>query len=305
MGIEKKQIDRPGDRINDTISYEGVKLNDIKSTSFGYGEAYQLNQAQKYRNRKKNHWKHRIKTAKDLVENHVLPRLKTKPKQESVVVDVGCSIGTFAIEFSKMGYSSYGIDFDASALKIAKQLAQEEKVKPEFHCGDVSNWKSLFPPIDIAICFDLFEHLHDDELGAFLVMLKKQLSQEGCLVFHTFPTQYDHIFNTNFILRFPLFPFVFLSASLFNRIVKCYSCLVDIAFLWFKGMTYKEKIKNEGHCNPLTKERLTDIFHRAGYDLLFFESSNLYGCAGKGDRLFARQPITDRNLYGVAIPSAN
>jgi len=279
-------------------------LNNIKPTSFGYGKAYQLNQAEKYRNKRNNHWKYRIELAKKLVADHVIPRIDPNLKKDFILVDVGCSIGTFAIEFSKMGYTSYGVDFDASALKIAEQLAHEENTKPEFHCGDVSNWSSRFPPIDIAICFDLFEHLHDDELGAFLITLKKQLSREGCLVFHTFPAQYDYIFYANFIISFPMIPFSILSTGLFNRVVKCYSRLIDIGLLCTKGVTYREKIKNEGHCNPLTTDRLTDIFQRAGYDLVFLESANLYDFKTIGRRLFDRHPIADRNLYGVALPSA-
>ncbi len=35
-------------------------------------------------------------------------------------MDVGCSIGTFAIEFAAKGYRSFGIDFDQTALDIAR-----------------------------------------------------------------------------------------------------------------------------------------------------------------------------------------
>lgn len=119
-----------------------------KETFYKYGREYQLKQAEKYKNRENNHWKFRIDMAKTLVERYSLPRFKGKPNKEVIVVDVGCSIGTFAIEFAKMGYQSFGIDLDKSALDIARQLS---------HIG-------------------------------------KQLSNEGSLVSHTFPTQYDYIF---------------------------------------------------------------------------------------------------------------
>lgn len=272
----------------------------LKTTSYEYGRAYQLKQADKFRNRRNNHWRYRIALAQKLVEHHARPRLQGRSNDDIVIVDIGCSIGTFAIEFAKMGYCSYGIDFDNSALEIARHLAQEENVSPEFICGDVSDWSQKLPTIDIAICFDVFEHLHDDELGSFLTGIKKQLSKQGSLVFHTFPTQYSHIFlNKRFYIRYPLLPFSLFPPSKFDVIVKGYSCLIDMGLLLTKGATYKESVKLSGHCNPTTAERLTDILKRAGYEIIFIESSNLYDLKGSVGIRFPRQPIAHGNIYGV------
>ena len=250
-----------------------------------------------------NHWKSRIDLSKTLLERYSLPVLQGKPNQEVIVVDVGCSIGTFAIEFAKMGYSSFGIDFDSSALEIARQLAQEENVSPEFICGDISDWADNFPKIDIAICFDIFEHLHDDELGALLTSIKRHLSKEGSIVFHTIPTPYYYIFFKKAYIRYFLMPFKCLSPQKFNLIPKVYSSFLGIARLLMKGSTFKESIKMKGHCNPTTPERLNDILRRAGYKSLFLESSNLYKFHESIQKQFQHQPITHKNLYGVAIPS--
>ncbi len=272
----------------------------LKSTSYEYGKTYQLKQAEKYRNRKSNHWRHRIALAQRLVEHHARPRLRGRSNSDIVIVDVGCSIGTFAIEFAKMGYRSYGIDFDDSALDIARHLAREENVSPEFIGGDISDWSKKFPTIDIAICFDIFEHLHDDELGSFLSGIKRQLSKQGSLVFHTFPAQYSHIFfNNRSYVRYPLLPFRPLRPSKFSVIVKAYSSLLDIWLLLAKGVTYKESIKVSGHCNPTTAERLTDILRRADYEIIFIESSNLYDLKGSIQIQFPNQPIAHGNIYGV------
>jgi SAM-dependent methyltransferase len=275
-------------------------MNIIKETSFEYGKDYQLIQAEKYRNRDNNHWKNRIELAQRLIDRHVLSRIENKIEQITAV-DIGCSIGTFAIEFAKSGYQSYGIDFDNSALDIARQLAKEENVSPEFICGDVSNWSDSFPNIDIAMCFDIFEHLHDDELGSLLTSIRRQMSKDGSLVFHTFPTQYDYIFFGKF--RYPLLPFTyFASSKFFNVIVKIYSRLLDIGLLLKKGVTYKESIKKYGHCNPTTIERLTEILHRAGYEIKFIESSNLYDFKYSIQQQFSHQSISHRSIYGVAVP---
>jgi len=268
-----------------------------------YGREYQLNQEKKYRDRKNNHWKIRIELAKKLVEMYSLPRLGAKETQEIIVVDVGCSIGTFAIEFAKMGYKSFGIDFDSSAIEIAKKLACEENVSPVFVIGDVSDWKETIDGIDIAIFFDIFEHLHDDELGSLLKSIKNAISKGGSVVFHTFPTQYDYMFFGKKYLRWGLIPFKYLSPSKFNLITKAYASLYDIALLFKKGSTYKELMKVSRHCNPLTSLRLKDILGRAGYELLFLESSNLYDEEKSIQKQFRNQPMSYRNLYGVAIPS--
>lgn len=275
-------------------------MSSIKSTSFEYGQNYQKTQADKYKNRASNYWKHRVELAHRLVEDHALPRFPSS-NQSINIVDIGCSIGTFAIEFAKKGFRTFGVDFDQSALEIAQQLATDEGVSPEFVCGDVADWNEKYPQIDIAICFDIFEHLHDDELGAFLGSIRRQLSSQGCLVFHTFPTEYDYIFNTYF--KYPILPLAFLSPrGFFRRALRIYALFVDILMLIKKGVTHKELIKRHGHCNPLTMERLRDIMERSGYELLVFDSANLYEEPRSFRNRFARHSLTHRNMYGVAVP---
>jgi 2-polyprenyl-3-methyl-5-hydroxy-6-metoxy-1,4-benzoquinol methylase len=279
----------------------GVKMttNKLKETSTEYGRDYQIRQANKYRNRTNNHWQKRIALSFNLVNKYVAKSLKKSP-EETIVADFGCSIGTFAIEFSKLGYQAFGIDSDPSALDVARQLAQEENVTPKFICGDISEWSDIFPSqIDIAICFDIFEHLRDDELGSFLQSVKKTLLKNGYLIFHTFPTQYDYIFFSNKHTHWPLLPFKNIKTSRFDKLVKIYSSLLDVWFLITKGKTHKERIKNSRHCNPLTKERLKDIFLRSGFKIICLESSQLYPFKKDRQRIFYKQPITYRNLFGV------
>jgi 2-polyprenyl-3-methyl-5-hydroxy-6-metoxy-1,4-benzoquinol methylase len=276
-----------------------MPINKIRKTFAEYGQDYQINQANKYRNRTNNHWQKRIALSFDLVNKYVVKNLNKSP-QESIVVDVGCSIGTFAIEFAKLGYQSFGVDFDHSALDIARQLSQEEKVSPKFICGDINEWPDIsLSQIDIAICFDIFEHLHDDELGSFLQSIKKTLSRNGYLVFHTFPTQYDYIFFSKRYTYWPLIPFKNIRTSRFDKLAKIYSLFLDIYFLIRNGKIHKDMIKNNQHCNPLTKERLEDIFLRGGFKIIYLESSQLYPFKKDVQNIFSKQSISYRNLFGV------
>jgi 2-polyprenyl-3-methyl-5-hydroxy-6-metoxy-1,4-benzoquinol methylase len=286
-------------------------MKTIKQSSYTYGNEYQNHQVEKYRNRQHNHWKYRIQLAFDLVEKFAKPAFQNRKEKELVVVDVGCSIGTFAIEFAKLGYQAYGIDFDSTALEIGKELSNEEDVNVIFINSDISNWSNLaLPKIDIAVCFDIFEHLHDDELGSLLTSIKNQLSENGRLIFHTFPTEYDYLFYfersnvkifTPCLRRIPLMMAKNLPEKYFERFVRVYASFFDILYLLLKGRTYKDSIKNNSHCNPLTKKRLEDILIRSGYEILDIETTQLYQFKNHIYQIFSSQPISHRNLFGAAI----
>jgi hypothetical protein len=155
---------------------------------------------------------------------------------------------------------------------------------------------------------DVFEHLHDDELGAMLQSLRKQMTENSSLVFHTFPTQYDYLFNgTKGRYRYPLLPFRRLKPATFTRIVRAYASLLDAYWLLRTGTDRREKIKKKSHCNPLTLERLTDIALRAGFEIKIMELEQLYPdylftASPEIQGNFREQPISYRNLSGVLVP---
>lgn len=223
------------------------------------------------------------------------------------LVDIGCSVGLFAIKFSKMGYNAYGVDFDQTAIDIAQKLNQDDGGSAIFFKMDVSDW-NLVNPIDIALCFDIFEHLHDDELGAMLFGIKKKLSPNGCIVFHTLPLQYDYLFwnQSKLKIEFPFILSLFKNSSpeKFSRIVILYAMIIDFFYFMRYGAIHKDLIKKDGHCNPLTKKRLEDIFLRAGYKFIFLESGFLGDSQfdKKQRDYFYKQSITHRSLRGIAIP---
>jgi len=245
--------------------------------------------------------------ADSLIENHVFPGFGDARPEAITLVDVACSTGLFAIEYSKKGYNSYGVDFDIHAIEIARELNEEEGANATFVQMDVSDW-DLEQTIDIAICFDVFEHLHDDELGSLLVGLRRKLSERGCLVFHTAPLQYDYLFWSDQLgmIEFPLAlgMLKFLPKSKFTRLVDIYARLKDIYSLSKGGLTRKDRIKKEVHCNPLTKKRLVDILERCGYQIMDIESGFLGNSQlpRKNRKFYHKQEVTHRSLWGVAKP---
>jgi 2-polyprenyl-3-methyl-5-hydroxy-6-metoxy-1,4-benzoquinol methylase len=274
-----------------------------KSTSYAYGEAYQLEQVAKHRARASNHWRDRIALAHSLVDKWALPRLAGKRPEETTVLDVGCSVGTMAIEFALRGFRAAGVDFDEAALRIGRGLCEEEGVSVEFFNGDVADWRQLAGrPLDIVLCFDIFEHLQDDELGAMLQAIRREMSAAATLVFYSFPLQFDYVFFSRDFLSWPLVPFRALAPERFERVARAYASALDAGLLLTTGKTYKERIKPLSHCNPTTRQRLGDILLRAGFEIACLETSNIYSEKGHIKQRFAAQPIAHRQVYGAAYP---
>jgi len=266
-------------------------------------KSFQKKLLEKYYNRNNNHWRLRIELARRLVEFYALPRLKLiKHINEIVVVDLGCSIGTFALEFAREGYRAYGLDTDAEAINIAHQLAYEEKSDACFIQANITRLNSInIPPIDIAICFDIFEHLHDDELGVLLQSIRRKFSNHGTLIFHTFPTQHDYLFYQERLITKFLSLFIHLNPLWFERLTNICANIYDVYTLLTIGKTYQETIKYSNHCNPTTIKRLKDILIRAGYKILVLESTQLYSFQIDIQKQFFNHPLSHRNIYGVAV----
>jgi 2-polyprenyl-3-methyl-5-hydroxy-6-metoxy-1,4-benzoquinol methylase len=277
-----------------------------KETSYAYGEAYQRQQVTKHRERRTNHWQKRIALAHRMVDEWVLPRFEGRPPSSITVIDVGCSIGTMAIEFALRGFRTRGVDFDGSALVIARELCREEQVAVEFYQCDVADLqKTSGEMVDVALCFDIFEHLHDDELGAMLQAIRRQMNPQGSLVFYSFPLQFDYLFFSRDFLNWPLVPFRWLSPKRFQSITRAYASLLDAGLLLTTGQSYAERIKKQAHCNPTTPARLQNILTRAGYDVACLETTDIYSFKPSVRKRFARQPIVDRQVFGVAYKRAN
>ena len=284
-----------------------------KATSYSYGDEYQRQMLVYYR---------RLKTdSKDstVLQTHLWVRQlieeaharQGRRKEDTVVVDVGCSVGTFAIECSKMGFRSFGVDFDKSAIELARQLNAEEGASAEFHQMDVSDWGGRFPLINIAVCADIFEHLHDDELGSLLVSLRKNLSDDGFIVFHTAPQEFDYIFwrksGDAGLVKLPWVfrPFKWLPDEYFTRLTRIAALALDIWLVASRGATYKEHIKAADHPNPLTRSRLIDILNRAGYEIVSVTTRTSEEQMDPRHREFFRtRAVTHRSLYGLARPHA-
>jgi len=105
-------------------------------------------------------------------------------------------------------------------------------------------------------------------------------------------------------VRFPFWlqPFKYLSTKWFARIVKIAALKLDILYVLKSGMTYKERMKKDAHCNPLTRDHLQDILNRAGFYLEYMDTGFLDESQYTlKDKLhFRKHPITHRSIFGIA-----
>ena len=263
-----------------------------------YNSTYVNTQLDKFRNRHSNHWQYHISLAKKLVADYA-------PPPPASLLDLGCSIGTFALEFALDGYDTIGLDFDAKALEQGRELAKELGCRPKWVCGDAGAF-SLRKKVDTIVCFDLLEHLDDNVIAKLLECVSDSLKSGGTFVFHTFPTTLDHIFYKRFFTCLPLIPFRSLSKRNFEILVSWYAVFLDLFYLLRYGKTHKRVIAETVHPNPLSKKRLQCFIKDAGLDIIHFDMSLdsvnplKLGQGVLAKKFFANQSVALRSIWGVA-----
>ena len=90
-----------------------------------------------------------VRKKKYFVENHILKFADFKKYKNKNVLEIGCGIGTDAVEFIKNGANYIGIDYSDESVKIAKirsEILKLSKKKPEFivdNCEELKKIKKL------------------------------------------------------------------------------------------------------------------------------------------------------------------
>ena len=277
-----------------------------------YGESQQTKLLARYRARESNHWASRLRLGEDLLDVYGAWCRENRVSEPHHILDAGCAIGTFAIEFAKKGYQCCGIDISPDAIRIANQLAAEEGVpEARFFYGDIKNWR--FPgdegseDVDAIFAMDLIEHLHDHEMEEMLRSFAGYLKKGGAFVFHTFPTRYEPIFfnRSKPYLSHILVPFRRLPKNVFSYVLESWFLVLNMLHFFKHGNIYLNEIKNRGHCNPTTAQRLEKIFQRCGYQVVKMETGNMYrGLSSSWEPFYSKfdnQPDAHRHIWGVAV----
>jgi 2-polyprenyl-3-methyl-5-hydroxy-6-metoxy-1,4-benzoquinol methylase len=101
------------------------------------------------------------------------------------LLDVGCGMGTFAIEAGRKGARATGVDFAPAALRAAARVAAAEGVAVSFLQGDGATLPVRAGSFDVVLAADVTEHLDEATLAAVLGEAHRVLAHAGRLVLYT------------------------------------------------------------------------------------------------------------------------
>lgn len=156
-----------------------------------YHESYSVNLQETF-DKKMSFLKNRIKNVFELIG----------PVKGKKILDIGTSNGLFAIECSKKGATSFGLDFSKIALRSARLVSIQKSMDIEFVCGECSILPFKSNIFDVLILADLVEHLnkplYDNLIGECWRVLKKG----GLIAIYTPNSEHiiEQLRNKNLIL---------------------------------------------------------------------------------------------------------
>ena len=122
------------------------------------------------------------------IRNKILERiLENKDLHQKKLLDAGCGIGLASLHLSDRFAFIVGIDLNKQKISQAKLLAKNSGISNiKFKVADLTKPSSIKQLFDVIICFEVIEHVHDDQ--KFLLSLDKLLNVGGELIF-SFPSK--------------------------------------------------------------------------------------------------------------------
>ena len=105
-----------------------------------------------------------VKKKKYFVERHILSFAEFNKYKNKSILEIGCGIGTDAIEFIKNKNKYIGIDYSDKSLEICKSRVLKyrlEKYKPVFildNCETLNKVKKLKKKFDLIYSFGVIHH---------------------------------------------------------------------------------------------------------------------------------------------------
>lgn len=133
--------------------------------------------SKEYFDRLRKDYEDKCRWTQDRIRN-VVRLAQVKPGE--LILDLGCGMGTFVVEFSKGRAVVIGIDASDFALNVARELfTRYGRGKAEFIKADISILPFEDEAFDGIICADLVEHLVPDTYKRMIFECRRVLKEAG------------------------------------------------------------------------------------------------------------------------------
>jgi SAM-dependent methyltransferase len=108
----------------------------------------------------------------ELVESGTVKPCKT--------VDLGCGIGHYSLYLARRGFDVTGIDISPTAIKLAQEKAEKERVTCKFMVADVlGNLNEVKDTFDFAYDWSLLHHVYPEKRINYIENVNRILNSGG------------------------------------------------------------------------------------------------------------------------------
>ncbi len=206
-------------------------------------------------------------------------------KKPSLILDLGCGTGSFAVEMASRGYEMIGIDASPDMLACARRKAESRNVDVLFLNQDMSDFK-LYGTVDAVVCLlDSLNYVTSkrDATRVFR-LVKNYLNPGGLFIFDiNTPYKFQHVLSGNvfYEVRDDL---AFIWENRYDKRKKL--CEFDLTFFIKSGEYFKrhDEIHVERAYSPGEIREMAD---RAGLKLLAtFDNLSMRPASETSERVF-------------------
>ena len=122
------------------------------------------------------------------MRNRILENIINKRNHKnSTLFDAGCGIGLTSMYLSNKFEKIYAVDVEEQKIKVAKMIAKNNHINNiEFRKVDVLKDKIASKTFDFVICFEVLEHVDNEE--EFIYKLSKLVKKNGVMIL-SFPSK--------------------------------------------------------------------------------------------------------------------